>query len=263
MLRAALLSELDAAVKVGTLAAIDEFTRRRPQAPIEADVLRARHGVYKAALDRYLAEAPPKAQAEAAFIQALIAWSETNGARVEIRFHRQRSKTMDKADSAVAKHAMFRGVVSLPSHYFDGDAEEPFEDALAASMAQRFSRAIPTEILAFVVGEPILGSEAPLPAKIVVPTLFIEHGASWHGAITANRNPRGVFCGLELSFDALFRLPDATKPVKLNVEAWRVPDVAAANGADRPEETIYGEMHAKAFDLFQRRLLGAFFEAVK
>jgi hypothetical protein len=261
--RAALLSELDAAVKVGTLAAIDDFTRRHPQAPVEADVVRARHGIYKSALDRYLAEAPPKAQAETSFVQALLAWTETKGARVEIRFHRERSKTLDKADSAVAKHSMFKGVVSLPSHYFDGDGEKPYEDALVAAIQQHFARVFPAEILAMAVGEPIVGPETPLPTTIAVPTLFIEHGASWHGAITTSKNPHGVYVGLELFFEALFRVPDATKPVKLSVDGWRVPDVAGAVGTDKPEETIYGEMHVKAFDLFQRRLLGTFFEPGK
>jgi hypothetical protein len=119
------------------------------------------------------------------------------------------------------------------------------------------------DILALTAGEPIVGSDTPLPAKIDVPTLFIEHGASWHGAIVGSKGPHGVFCGLELSFDALFRIPDSTKPVKVSFDAWRVPDVAAANGTDKPEEAIYGEMHAKAFDLFQKRLLDAFFDAGK
>jgi hypothetical protein len=263
VLRTALLSELDAAAKVGTLAAIDEFTRRHPQAPVDAEVRRARHGVYKAALDRYVAEAPPKAQAETAFVQALLAWAETKGPRVEIRFHRERSKTLDKADSAVAKHSMFKGVVSLPSHYFDGDGEKPYEDALVTAIGQRFARVFPAEILVMAVGEPIAGPDTPLPAQIAVPTLFIEHGASWHGALTASKNPHGIYCGLELAFDALFRLPDATKPVKVSVDGWRVPDIAGANGAENPEETIYGEMHAKAFDQFQRRLLGTFFDPGK
>jgi len=259
VLKAALLLELDAAVKGGTLAAIEEFARRHPDASVQAEVLRARHGVYKAALDRYLAEAPPKAPAETAFVQAMVAWVEAKGPQVEIRFHRDRSKTLDKADTAVAKHSMFRGVVSLPSHYFDGDGEKTYEDALVTVVAQRFLRVFPPDILTLATGEPIVGADTPLSAKIVVPTLFVEHGASWHGAIATSKDPRGVFCGLDLSFDALFRLPDATKPVRVTFDAWRVPNLAAASGADKPEEAIYSEMHAKAFDLFEKRLIGAFF----
>jgi hypothetical protein len=263
VLKAALLLELDAAVKVGTLAAIEDFARRHPDASVQAEVLRARHGVYKAALDRYLAEAPPKAPAETAFVQALVAWVEAKGPQVEIRFHRERSKTLDKADTAVAKHSMFRGVISLPSHYFDGEGEKTYEDALVMVVAQRFARVFPADILTLATGEPIVAADTPLPAKIAVPTLFIEHGASWHGAVATSKDPRGVFCGLQLSFDALFRLPDATKPVRVTFDAWRIPNIAAASGADKPEEAIYSEMHAKAFDLFEKRLLGAFFEPGK
>jgi hypothetical protein len=259
-LKAALLSELDVAVKVGTLTAVDEFIHRHPHAPIEADVHRARHGVFVAAYDRYAAAAPPKAQAELTFVQALLSWAETHGTRVDVRLHRQRSKTVEKADSAVAKHRMFRGAVSLPSRYFDGDGEKPYEDALVNATIQRFARAFPADILALAAGEPIADTDASLPEKIDVPALFIEHGASWHGAAIISRDPHGIFCGLELSFDALFRIPDSTKPLKVNADAWLLPDLAAAKGNDRAEEAVYGEMHAKAFDLFQKKLLGAFFE---
>lgn len=258
--KAALVSELDAATKVGTLAAIDDFTRRHPGAPVEAEVRHARHGVYAAAFTRYLAEAPPKASAETAFMQALLNWAETKGARVEIRFFRERSKTLEKADGAVAKHSMFKGAVSFPSRYFDGDGEKPYEDALVAATAQRFLKVFPAELVAMTAGEPIADPDAPLSSSIAVPTLFIEHGASWHGGVVTMKNPRGVYCGLEISFTALFRLPDTTKPVKIGLDGWHVPDTAAASDAEKPEEAIYGEMHTNAFDRFQKRLLGAFFK---
>lgn len=259
-LKAALVSELDAAVNAGTLEAIDEFTRRHPRAPIDAELRRARHGVYTAAFARYLAEAPPKAPAETAFVQALLAWTEAKGARVEVRFYRQRSRTLDKADGAVARHSMFKGAISFPSHYFDGDGEKPYEDALVAAIAQRFAQVFPAEILFMVAGEPVREADAPLSSSIAVPTLFIEHGASWHGGVTVTKSPRGVYCGLELSFNALFRLPDGTKPVRVSHDGWHVPNTAVAGDSDKPEELIYGEMHASAFDHFQKKLFGAFFK---
>jgi hypothetical protein len=262
-IRRALLAELAAAVKAGTLSAIFDFTRRFPNAHLDAEVARARHGVYKAALDRYLAAAPAKAPSETAFVQALLTWAESHGAPVEIHFVRRKSKSIEKADSAVAKHTLFRGVASLPSRYFDGDGEKPYEDSLVSAITSRFSRVFPEEILAFRPGEPIVGPDAVLPDTVALPTLFIEHGTSWHGALIGSKNPRGVFCGLELSFDALFRLPDATKPLKVTFDAWRLPNLPAASGAEKPEETLYAEMHEKAFDLFQKRLLGAFFDPSK
>ncbi|MGO8996769.1 MAG: hypothetical protein ACLQVI_25925 [Polyangiaceae bacterium] len=258
-LKAALVKELGDAVQVGTLAAIDDFTRRHPQSHLDADVSAARHRVYQAALDRYLQQAPTKSPAELAFVQRLVAWAEAKGPPVEVRFHRLTSKTMDKADGAVEKHRMFRGVVSDPSRYFDASHAKPNEDALAAAVVQGFAHAFPTEIVALAVGEPIADPDAPLPAQITVPTLFVEYGPSWSGSMVASGNPRGIFVGLELSFTALFRVPDDTKPLKVHLDVWKVPDTAAAKGDDKPEENVYSKMQQDAFAQFQKRLLGAFF----
>jgi hypothetical protein len=262
-LRSALLTELSVSVQVGTLAAVDEFSRKHPQSHLDAELRAARHGIYQAALDRYLAQAPPKGVAEQAFVRGLLNWAEMKGPPVEIRFHRTESKTMDKADGAAAKSRMFKGVVSLPSHYFDATDEKPYEDALASAIIQRFAQVFPTEIIALAVGEPIADPDAPLPAQIAVPTLFIEHNASWSGSIATSRSPGGVFVGLELSYNALFRVPDDTKPVKIKVDGWHAPNLAAAKDDDKPETTIYGKMHDEAYDQFQKRLLGAFFKSGK
>jgi hypothetical protein len=262
-LKTALLAELGTATQAGTLAAIDDFTRKHPQNHLDAEVRAARHAVYQAALDRYLAQAPAKGVAEQAFVRGLLNWAEMKGPPVEIRFHRTDSKTMDKADAAAAKSRSFKGVVSTPSRYFDAADEKPYEDALASAIVQRFAQVFPTEIIALAVGEPIADPGAPLPAQIAVPTLFIEHGASWSGSIATSKNPGGVFVGLELSYNALFRVPDDTKPVKIKVDGWHAPNLAAAKDDDKPETTIYAKMHDEAYDQFQRRLLGAFFKSGK
>ena len=262
-LKAALSAELDVAKQAGTLAAIDEFTRRHPQSHLDAEVKAGRHAVYQAALDRFTQQAPPKSTNEIAFVQRLIAWAELKGPPVEIRFHRLESKTFDKADGAVQKHRLFRGVVSLPSRYFDAAHAKNNEDALAAAVVQRFAQAFPTEILALAVGEPISDPGAPLPPQITVPTLFIEHGPSWSGSIVTSTSPRGVFVGLEMSYGALFRIPDDTKPLKNRLDVWKTPDTAGAKGDDKPEETIYAKMASDTFDQFEKRLLNAFFKPAK
>jgi hypothetical protein len=262
-LRAALVAELNVATQAGTLAAIDDFTRKHPQHHLDAEVRAARHAVYQAALEKYLEQAPAKAVAEQAFVRSLLAWAEAKGPPVEIRFHRTDSKTMDKADAAAAKSRMFKGVVSTPSRYFDAGDEKPYEDALASAVVQRFAQVFPTEIIALAVGEPIADPAAPLPGPIVVPTLFIEHGASWSGSIATSKNPSGVFVGLELSYNAVFRLPDDTKPVKIKLDGWHAPNLAVAKDDDKPESTVYAKMHEDAYDQFQRRLLGAFFKSGK
>jgi hypothetical protein len=262
-LKAALGKELDVAEQAGTLAAIDDFMRRHPQSHLDTEIKAARHSVYQAALDRYTLQAPPKSVAELAFVQRLIAWAEAKGPPVELRFHRLVSKTIDKADAAVQKHRLFRGVVSLPSHYFDAAHEKPDEDALASAVVQRFAQSFPTEIVALAVGEPISDPDAQLPAQIMVPTLFIEHGPTWSGSIATSTNPRGVFVGLEMSFSAIFRVPDDTKPLKVRLDVWKAPDTSSAKGDDKPEETIYSKMESDAFDQFQKKLVGAFFKPAK
>ena len=196
-------------------------------------------------------------------MQRLVAWAETKGPPVEVRFHRLDSKTMDRADGAVQKHRMFKGVVSLPSRYFDAAHEKPNEDALATAIVQRFAQAFPTEILALAVGEPISDPGAQLPPQVTVPTLFIEHGPTWTGSVVTTTNPRGVYVGLGLSFASLFRLPDDTKPLKAKLDVWKAPDTADAKGDDKPEETVYGKMEGDAFAQFQKKLLGAFFKIGK
>jgi hypothetical protein len=262
-LKSALLAELATATQVGTLSAIDDFTKKHPQNHLDAEVRAARHAVYQAALDRYMAQAPAstKSAAEQAFVKGLLDWAEMKGPPVEIRFHRTDSKSMDKADAAAAKSRMFKGVVSTPSRYFDASDEKPYEDALATAIVKRFSDVFPTEIVALAVGEPIADPDAPLPAQVAVPTLFIEHGASWSGSITTSRSPSGVFVGLEITFNALFRVPDDTKPVKVKTDAWHSPNLAAAKDADKPEDTVYAAMHQEAYDQFQKHLLNAFFKS--
>jgi hypothetical protein len=259
-LKAAMTTELNVAIAAGTLAAIDDFTRRHPQSHLDAEVKTARHAVYQAAFDRYAAAAPAKATAETAFVHSMLAWAETKGPPVEIRFHRLESKTVDKADNAVQKNRLFKGVVSLPSRYFDAAHDKPYEDALGSAVVQRFASVFPTEIVALAVGEPISDPAAPLPAQITVPTLFIEHGTGWSGSVVASHAPNGVFAGLELSFTALFRLPDDTKPIHVKVDGWHAPNTAIAKDEDKPEEVIYARMHSDAYEQFQRRLLGSFFK---
>ena len=259
-LKTAMTSELNVAISVGTLAAIDDFTRRHPQSHLDTEVKTARHAVYQAALAKYLAQAPPKSTAEAAFIQKLVAWVEKKGPRVEVRFHRVRSKTMDKADGAVTKHRAFKGAISFPSRYFDAKAVKGDEDALGAANVQRFAGVFPPEVVGVVVGEPISDPETPLPAQVTLPTLFIEHGPAWSGFIAATKVPRGLFVGLQLTFDATFRLPDDPKPaVRVKVENWYMPSMGAATDAESPEDSVYADMRNKAIDLFKKRLFGAFF----
>ena len=255
--KTALLHELDVAVKAGDLAPLDAFSQRHPKAGVDAEVAAARHHIYQTAFDRYAATAPDKAAAS--FVQRLLAWSEAHGPKVEMRFRGRRSRSMDKADRSAGQSRQFKGVISLPSRYFDDVAEKGDMDAFAAGISARFAEALPKELLSIELGAPLADTEAPLPPRVALPTLFIDHGSAWAGAIQASLKPRGVFIGLELSFDALFRMPDEASPVKIRTDGWFMPGLLAAKDADKPEEAIYNAMRATAFEQFERKLLGAFF----
>ena len=170
---------------------------------------------------------------------------------------------MDKADGAAGKSRQFKGAVSFPSHYFDATAEKADLDALATATIQRFTGAFSPDVLTLTVGDRLADADAPPVAPITVPTLFIEHGAKWTGSVQASQKPRGVFVGLELAFEAFFRIPQDTRPVKVDVAAWHVPDLSVARDVDNPEVTVYAAMRGVAFQQFQDKLLRTLFPGAK
>jgi hypothetical protein len=133
------------------------------------------------------------------------------------------------------------------------------EDALAAEIVQRFGAVFPPEILGLAVGDPVMDPDVPLPAQVTVPTLFIEHGPVWSGYLVTVKSPRGLFVGLQVGFDATFRLPDDTKPVRVKDGSWRIPNLRAATDQEQPEASVYADMRAKAFEQFKKRVFDAFF----
>jgi hypothetical protein len=168
---------------------------------------------------------------------------------------------MEKADRAAGQSRQFRGVVSLPSHYFDDASEKADRDALAAAFSQRFKEIFTPDILDIAVGAPVDGPDAPLPVQVTVPTLFIDRSSTWAGSIQASQKPRGVFVGLKLGFNAVFRVPLDPKPLDVKLETWEVPTLAGLKDDPKPEETAYAAMRAKAYEQFEKKLLGTFFAA--
>jgi hypothetical protein len=257
-LRKAMLAELEKAKQAGTLAALDDFAKRHPDAHLDSDLRTARHAVYQAALERYKASAPVKGDA-VAFVERLLAYAEKKGPAVEVRFHRQQPKSIDKADGQVAKNRFFNGVVSLPSRYFDVAHARPRETTLGTAIQSRFAEAFPPEILAFTVGAPIDDPEAALPAA-TVPTLFVEHAADWTGGQATSSSPRGVFIGLGFNFHASFTLPDDPKPRAYKTTIYKIPNPADGKGDDKPEEKIYDAMADDTYVQFGKRFLATFFK---
>ena len=170
-LKAALTKELDVAMQRG-----DARRHRRLYAPPPAEPPRpgseerAARGL-PGGVDRYAQLAPAKATAETTFMHAPPRRGRRRRVRrSSCRFHRVESKTMDKADTAVQKHRLYKGVVSLPSRYFDAAHEKPWRTRSQPPSCSASRASSPTEIVALAVGEPIADPAAPLPAQITVPT---------------------------------------------------------------------------------------------
>ena len=173
------------------------------------------------------------------------------------------SKTIDKADAAVQKHRMFRGVVSDPSRYFDAAHAKPTKTrsrrdraALRARLSHRDPRA--------------RGRGADLRSRRAAPGA--DHGPdALHRARPVVERLRGrrartraaSSSGSRCRSARLFRVPDDTKPLKVRLDVWKGPDMASAKEDDKPEETDLREDARGCFDQFQKKLLGAFFKPAK
>lgn len=258
-LRTAMIAELERTKQAGTVTALQEFAKRRPNHHLEAELAAATHAVYEAAIANYKAKANPKDAAATAFVERLVGVAEKMGPRVEIRFQRKLGKSIERVDSTVTKQRLFMGVQSFPSRYFDVTRARVREQESARVIAEKFASAFPKDILELTLGEPIAEPDAPLPTP-TVPTLFIEHTAEWSGALTPSENPRGVFAGIGVLFDAHFRLPDEPKGYRLKFPAWKPPSLAGMKGEEKAEEKVYGASVRDVFEQFNRRFLAAFFK---
>jgi hypothetical protein len=258
--RTALLQELERSKEIGTVTALRDFDFRHPHHGLDAEVKKAIHQVYVLAFEKYRAEYAPKDPEAAKFMGELITVVEQKGPTALIRFHHKPSRTLEKADSVVAKSKYFNGTQSFPSRYFDAAHLQSRENDTAAVIVQRFSEAFPKDILSMQVGEEVAEAEGALPA-VTSPTLFIEHGVEWAGGVSTSTNPRGVFIGAGMMFDASFRLPTDAKPRRFKMADWRAPDVSALKGEARPEEKLYEGMARTCFESFTKRLLATLFRA--
>jgi hypothetical protein len=257
-LRQAMLTELEATKKAGTVSALTEFAKRHPNNLVDAELHQAIHAVYQTALQKYKKEWGTKEPTVLAFVEKLFAFAERSGPKVQIRFRRKLSKSMEVADAAVKKSPYFMGTPSVPSQYFDEVHARPREQAVSKALVSRFAAAFPPDILSLELGPPVTDPDAPLP-PITVPTIFIEHSAEVSGASYLNANPRGVFVGLGLLFEVSFRIPDDTKPQRFRLSAWRPPDTTVSKGDETYEAAVYDAMATEGYAQFAQRYLATFF----
>lgn len=259
-LRTAMLADLEATKKAGTLTALQGFKKRHPDHHLDAELAKATHEVYVHALEGYEQSANPKDAAAVASVERMLAFLEraaTN--RVQVRFQRKLGKTIERADSAIAKSPSFMGGQSYVSRYFDANHAKPREADLAKTVTARFAEAFPADVLTVELGDPIDDPEAALPPANV-PTIFVVHQVEWGGGLQKNDNPRGVFVSVGEQFDATVAVPGDSKPYKLHFMSWRGPNLDHMKGEEHVEDKVYGTMAKDCFDGFTKKLLAAFFK---
>jgi hypothetical protein len=259
-LRVALLTELEQAKRAGTVTALGEFESRHPDSKlVEPELRQARHAVYLLALARYRRFANAREPAGAAFVEHLLSFAERRGPQVLVRFRRKVAPSVDRADAQIAKSPFFMGTTSYPSRYFDDAHARSREAPVGQAIVQRFADVFPADVLSLEVGPPVASTE-DLAAPLTVPTLFVEHWAEMSGAGYMNLNPRAIFVGAGMMFEAAFRIPEEPKPFRLKTSAWKTPDLIGLSG-ESPEGKVYEAMATDAFSQFTKKLVSSFFKA--
>jgi hypothetical protein len=221
------------------------------------------HAVYLRELDTYKKHAASKDKAVVPFVERLFAWAEKHGPKVEIRFHRKKSESMDRANQYVAKTPSFMGEVSYPSRQFDEKHGTKRENVLGKLLATRFDAGLSPELFDVGMGAAIPPEVETLPDP-KVPTLFISHTAEWSGHSYQSTKPRGSYVGILFPFEAVFVIPGDPKTIKLKADLMKQAALGVLKDEENimpgpAEEKVYEAMASEAFESFGNRVLGLFF----
>jgi hypothetical protein len=261
-IRRAMLAELEKAKQPGTLAALQAFAKRYPEHGIEPEYRAAVHAVYSRELEVYRKKAPTKDKAATAFIERLFGWAEKHGPKVEIRFRRKPSTSLERADQFILKTPTFMGVITYPSRFFDDKHHASRENALGKLLSTQFDAGLADELFEVAVGPIVTEPELPEPKD---PTLFITHITEWSGHNYTSNRPRGSYVGLNITLEATFVIPGDAKPYKFKADIFRhaathvLREDEPMLGPGQAEEKVYETMAQEAFDQFGKKLLANFF----
>jgi hypothetical protein len=260
--RRAMLAELEKAKEPGTLAALRDFATRYPQHGVQPELNAAIHAVYARELDSYRKKAPTKDKAATQFIERLFAWAEKHGPKIEIRFRRKPSTTMDRADQFILKTPQFMGVITYPSRFFDDKHAGPREQSLGRLLSSQMTANLASELFDVAIGPIVTDADLPDPKEA---TLFVTHQPEWSGHNYTSSRPRGSYIGMNFNFDATFVIPGDPKPYKFKAELFRhaatyvLKDDEPMLQPGQAEEKVYEAMGQGAFDEFGKKLLANFF----
>jgi hypothetical protein len=259
-LRAELLSELTRVQAAGTLRALEDFkSQHTTHALVLPELAQMRHRLYQNALTRYKQNYAPEAAAATA-IADLLKYAEANGPRVEVRFQRSVTASLERADSAIRRSGYYTGSHAMPSRYFDTPHAEAREQAVGQSLVEQLQAAFPSEILQFSLGAGLEGTGAPPAAT--VPTLFVAYVTNMSGGFTTNR-PRGVYVGLGVTIQSSLILPPATSSFEFKDSSWIAPDVNEISRNMMTPKDVYETNARAALERFRERLLRRLLPAAK
>lgn len=255
---AAMLAELGKAKAQGSLGALEAFRRKYPKHGVERELRDAVDAVFARGLAGFKGRGKADDKA-VAFAAKLFEFAKKSGPRVEVRFRRKPSESLDRADQYVLKTPSFAGVASYPSKYFDDKHAARREETLGKLLTTRLDAGLSSELFDVTSGE-LVPAEGQLP-EAKVPTLFVTHRQEWSGHTYASTKPRGSYVGVTFLFDGTFVIPG--QPDKLNVKAEILK--AAALGVlkdDEPalppgqaEDKVYEAMAKDAYEQFGKRVL--------
>lgn len=255
---AAMLAELVKAKAPGTLAALTAFRTKYPKHGVDRELREAVDAVFARGLASYRTRAKGDEKAQA-FAAKLFDFAKKSGPKVEVRFRRKPSESLDRADQYVLKTPSFAGVASYPSKYFDEKHAQKREELMGGSLASRLDAGLSSELFEVTTGA-LVPPDGALP-EVKVPTVFVAHRQEWSGHTYAATKPRGSYVGITFVFDATFVIPGVAE--KLNVKGEILK--AAALGVLKEDETlvpgqaedkVYEAMAKDAYEQFARRVLG-------
>jgi hypothetical protein len=254
--RDVLLELLEQAKAAGTISALDEFQRRNPQhSLVQRELGHAREQVYARAFKKFQAQAQDEEAVR--FFERLLVYARQHGPDVQIRFQRRLASSTDSIERGLQKNPYFMGTVSLPSQYFDAARARRREQRAAQRLVARFAETFPPDVLKLELGAPLPESEQ-IPASVTVPTLFIKHTLEMNG-LYLSRNPRGIFVGMGILFQSVFRVPGDAKPLEVKFSQWRPPELALYEREGATIEQVYEATAAEAFERFTKRFIASVF----
>jgi hypothetical protein len=254
--RAALLTELAEARKVGTLAAIETLEKKYPaHQAIAPELAAARKETFVRAFANFQNVASPKNPELIHVVKELLAYAEDHGPAVRIRFAHQFPQSLEMLDSIVSKSdKYYLGRKSLPTQYFLGEAAAKREAALAATLIARLQQAFPVDVLRWEFGGPSPGENKELP-PLEGPTLTITHRENLSGAFVGGK-PKSIYLGATIVMTASLERPGRPE-LKFVYSTWRAPNFTVL--VEKEVGQVYDEMMGGAFQAFGHAYLATWF----